>query len=164
MLAILAPVATAQLATATDRAILQGAALVLDAQIDPMRKLQVAPQLLANVDVDSPRAGLARSVEAKRAEFADHAAVYDRLAGRLDDVVVGAVQDAFRTAYLIAGALALLAAGLLVAAYRRPAIALATALAAARRSSTPSSTTARRPAAVALQDPCQDATCRRPAG
>ena len=156
VLAILAPVATAQLATATDRAILQGAALVLDAQIDPMQKLQVAPQLLANVDVDSPRAGLARSVEAKRAEFADEPAVYDRLAGRLDDVVVGAVQDAFRTAYLIAGALALLAAGLLGSAYRRPAIALATALAAATLLLYAVEHDREAPASVALQDPCQE--------
>ena len=40
VLAILAPVATAQLETTTDRAILQGAALVLDAQIDPLQKLR----------------------------------------------------------------------------------------------------------------------------
>ena len=40
--------------------------------------------------------------------------VYDRLAGRLDDVrVVAAVQDASASAYLIAGALSLLAAALL---------------------------------------------------
>ena len=66
VLAILAPVATAQLQTATERAILQGAALVLDAQIDPLQKLKLAPALLDQVDVDGPRAGLTRNVEAKR--------------------------------------------------------------------------------------------------
>ena len=154
VLAILAPVATAQLTTATDRAIFQGAALVLDAQIDPLKKLQLAPVLLDRVDVDSPRAGLARSVEDHRAEFADNAAVYDRLAGRLDDVIVVAVQDAFRTAYLIAGALALLAAALLVSAYRRPAIALAAAAAVAAFLVFVAAHDRAAPASVALQDPC----------
>jgi lysylphosphatidylglycerol synthetase-like protein (DUF2156 family) len=156
VLAILAPVATAQLATATDRAILQGTALVLDAQIDPVQKLQLAPALLDDVDVDSPRAGLARSVDAKRAEFADQPLVYDRLAGRLDDVVVAAVQDAFRTAYLIAAALALLAAVLVVSAYRKPAIALAAALAAATFVIFVVEHDREAPAPVAIQDPCQD--------
>jgi hypothetical protein len=156
VLAILAPVATAQLTSATDRAILQGTSLVLDAQIDPLQKLQLAPALLADVDVDSPRDGLTRSVNAKRAEFADNAAVYDRLAARLDDVIVVAVQDAFRSAYLISAALALLAAVLLLSAYRRPALALATALAAATFVFYAVQHDREAPAPVALQDPCQE--------
>ena len=129
VLAILAPVATAQLESATDQAILQGAALVLDAQIDPLQKLELAPALLEDVDIDSPRAALTDAVDGRRAEFADDAAVYDRLAKRLDDVVVVAVQDAFRIVYLIAAALALLAAALLISAWRRPAVLAATAIA-----------------------------------
>ena len=107
VLAILAPVATARLEAATDRAILQGASLVLDAQIDPLKKLELAPGLLDEVDVDRPRAALRDAVDARRAEFASDAAVYDRLGNRLDDVVIVAIQDAFRIAYLIAAALAL---------------------------------------------------------
>ena len=156
VLAILAPVATAKLETTTDRAILQGASLVLDAQIDPLQKLQLAPALLDDVDVDSPRAGLSRAVEQRRAEFADDAAVYDRLAGRLDDVVVVAVQDAFRTAYLIAAALALLAAALLWTAWRRPAVWLAAATAAAVVAVYVVENDTQAPAPVALQDPCQE--------
>jgi hypothetical protein len=156
VLAILAPVATAKLATTTDRAILQGASLVLDAQIDPLQKLQLAPALLQNVDVDGPRAGLTRNVDAKRAEFADDPAVYDRLAARLDDVVVVAVQDAFRIAYLIAAALALLAAVLLVSAARKPAVWLAAAAAAATFAVYAVEHDTQAPAPVVLQDPCQD--------
>ena len=130
VLAILAPVATARLEDATDRAILQGASLVLDAQIDPLKKLELAPGLLEDVDASRPRAALREAVDERRAEFASDAAVYDRLAGRLDDVVVVAIQDAFRIAYLIAAALALLAALLFVGAWRRPAVWLATAAAA----------------------------------
>jgi MFS family permease len=154
VLAILAPVATAKLASATDRAILQGASLVLDAQIDPLQKLRLAPALLDDVDVDSPRAGLRRAVERRRAEFADDAVVYDRLAGRLDDVVVVAVQDAFRTAYLIAAPLALLAVALLSTAWRRPAVWLATAAAAAAVVVYVVERNAEAPAPVVLQNPC----------
>ncbi len=114
----------------TDRAILQGAALVLDAQIDPLQKLALAPALLERRRRRPPARRAARTPSSNAArEFADDAAVYDRLAGRLDDVVVVAVQDAFRTAYLIAAALALLAAALLATAWRKPAVWLATAAA-----------------------------------
>ncbi len=47
MLAILAPVASVRLNDATDTAILQGASLILDAQLDPLKKLKLAPGLLA---------------------------------------------------------------------------------------------------------------------
>jgi len=156
VLAILAPVATAELASTTDRAILQGTSLVLDAQIDPLQKLELAPLLLAKVDVDSPRAGLSRSVAAQRLKFADNPAVYDRLAGRLDDVIVVAVQDAFRTAYLIAAGLSLLAAALLISAYRRPAIAFAAAAAVAIFLVFVVAHDRDGPAPVALEDPCQE--------
>jgi hypothetical protein len=156
VLAILAPVATSKLETTTERAILQGAALVLDAQIDPLQKLALAPALFADVDVDRPRAGLQAAVERRRPEFADDAAVYDRLAGRLDDVVVVAVRDAFRTAYLIAAALALLAAALLFTAWRRPAVWLATAAALATVAVYAVERNAQAPAPVALQDPCEE--------
>jgi hypothetical protein len=156
VLAILAPVATAKLHTTTDRAVLQGASLVLDSQIDPVLKLKLAPDLLKDVDVDSPRKGLTDAVERRRAEFATDAAVYDRLAGRLDDVVVVAVQDAFRTAYLIAAALALLAAALLATAYRKPAVWLATAAAAGTFLVYAVEHGHESPAPVALADPCQE--------
>ena len=105
--------------------------LVLDAQIDPLKKLQLAPGAARRRRRRPPaRARCSDAVDARRAEFADDAAVYDRLAGRLDDVVVGAIQDAFRIAYLIAAALALLAAALLITAWRRPAVWLAAAAAA----------------------------------
>ena len=124
VLAILAPVATAQLTDATDDGDPQGRVLVLDAQIDPLKKLELAPALLDDVDTAEPRATpRADAVEARRADFADNAAVYDRLGQRLDDVVVAAIQDAFRIAYLIAAALALLAARRCsLTAWRRPAI------------------------------------------
>jgi MFS family permease len=128
VLAILAPVATSELAGATERAILQGTALVLDAQLEPLEKLELAPDLLDGVDVGAPRAGLAAAVEEHRGEL--DPAVYDHLAARLDDVIVAAALGAFRAAYLIAAALALVAAALLARGLRRPAVWLAAAVAA----------------------------------
>ena len=156
VLAILAPVATARLEAATDRAILQGASLVLDAQIDPLKKLELAPSLLDEVDVDRPRAALQDAVDARRNEFASDAAVYDRLGNRLDDVVIAAIQDAFRIAYLIAAALALVAAVLFLGAWRRPAIWLATAAAAGCVVVYAVQAGREAPPDVVLQDPCQE--------
>jgi MFS family permease len=154
VLAILAPIATAQLNSATDEAILKGAGLVLDAQIDPLQKLELAPALLDDVDTDAPRQSLTDAVDARRADFQADAAVYDRLGQRLDDVVVDAVLDAFRTAYLIAAALALLAALTLFTAARRPAIALAAALAAGCVTVYVVQADAEAPPPVTLADPC----------
>jgi hypothetical protein len=158
VLAILAPVATAQLNAATDEAILKGASLVLDAQIDPLQKLELAPALLDDVDTDAPRQSLTDAVERRRAEFADNPDVYERLGQRLDDVVVGAVLDAFRLAYLIAAALALLAALTLSAAVRRPAIALAAALAAGCATVFIVQARTEAPPPVTLADPCRPRT------
>jgi MFS family permease len=154
VLAILAPVATARLERATDEAILKGASLVLDAQIDPLEKLELAPALLDDVDTDAPRASLTESVENRRAEFADNPDVYDRLGERLDDVVVTAVLDAFGLAYLIAAALAVLAALILVSAARRPALALAAAVAAGCAVIYAVEAGNRAPPPVTLADPC----------
>jgi Major Facilitator Superfamily len=156
VLAILAPVATARLEDATDRAILQGASLVLDAQIDPLKKLELAPGLLDEVDVDRPRDALRDAVDARRAEFAADADVYDRLGDRLDDVVIAAILDAFRIAYLIAAALALVAAALFVSAWRRPAVWLAVAASAGCAVVYAVQAGREAPPEVVLQDPCQE--------
>src|SRR4051794_6233133 len=154
VLAILAPVASARLTDATDTAILQGASLVLDAQIDPVKKLQLAPSLLDDVDESNPRGQLRTAVAARRADFAPDTAVYDRLGDRLDDVVVAAIEDAFRVSYLIAAALGLLGAALLVRAWRKPAVWLATAASAGAIVVSAVEHDADRPPPVTLQDPC----------
>jgi MFS family permease len=155
VLAILAPVASARLAHATDRAVLQGTALVLDARLPPQDKLALAPDLLKGVDAERPRAGLHAAVAARRADFAGERPEYDRLATRLDGVVVTAVQDAFRAAYLIAAALALLAAALLISRVRRPlAVVAAAAVAAAAVTVYAMESHRRAPPAVVLRDPC----------
>lgn len=156
VLAILAPVATAELERSTDRAVLEGAALVLDAQIGPLRKIELAPALLDDVDIDRPRAALQDAVDRRRVDFADDPAVYDRLAKRLDDVVVVAVKDAFQVAYLIAAALALLGGALLIRAWRRPIVLAAAALSAATVLVYAVERGNQAPPPVTIQDPCQE--------
>jgi hypothetical protein len=155
VLAILAPVATHALNTATDRAVLQGTALVLDARLPPLQKLDLAPKLLDGVQTERPRAGLRAAVARSRGEFAGEAAAYRRLAGRLDGVVVRAVQDAFRAAYLIAGALGLLGAALLVPRAVRAAVGVATVAAALVVAVYAVEHDRRAPPEVVLRDPCR---------
>jgi hypothetical protein len=156
VLAILAPVATAQLEGATDEAILRGTALVLDAQIDPLRKVELAPALLDDLEIDRPRAALSDAVDRRRAQFSGEAAIYERLAKRLDDVVVVAVQDAFRTAYLIAAVLALLAGVLLLPAWRSAAVFVSAGLALATVAAYAVERGNRAPPPVTLADPCDE--------
>ena len=66
-LAILAPVMTSSIDSALNTARLQGAALILDARIDPLKKLDIAPQLAGAVNTEQPLAGL-------RKVFRDNAA------------------------------------------------------------------------------------------
>ena len=105
--------------TATDTAILQGAALMLDAQIDPLAKLELAPGLLADVNTDRPRASLSDAVDARRADF--RTTPPSTTGSRTGSTTCSwAVHDAFRIAYLIAAALALVRRGAAgAAAWRR---------------------------------------------
>jgi MFS family permease len=109
VLIALAPLIAHRLDVVTERAQEQGVALVLDAKLPPQDKLSLAPALLGGVEAERPRAGLQQAL-------ADHGegytgaerTEYDQLAQRADDVLVAAVGDAFRIAFVLAGALALL--------------------------------------------------------
>jgi MFS family permease len=110
-LVALAPVVANQLESATQRAREQGVALVLDARLDPREKIELAPALLDGVDEQDPRDGLRRAVRAERARFSGRElAEYDRLGERADETLTTAVADAFHEAFIITGALALVAA------------------------------------------------------
>jgi len=113
-LAVLAPVLSHDLDAATQRARERGVALVLDAPFDPLEKVKLAPALLAGVESRDPRDGLRRAIAEHRGDVgADERAAYDRLGRRADETLTTAVGDAFRTAFIVTGALALLAALLL---------------------------------------------------
>jgi hypothetical protein len=86
-------------------------ALLLDAQIAPQSKLELAPALFTAVNTGQPRNTLRAAFAQYRGQFAGAEGIaYDRLAERSDATVIDAVAGAFHDAFLIAGLLAVLAA------------------------------------------------------
>ncbi|HEY6759497.1 MAG TPA: MFS transporter [Baekduia sp.] len=156
-LIVLAPIVSHDLDASTERAKERGVAVVLDAKLAPTDKLRLAPDLLAGVDEDQPRHGLRQALDAGRSTIpASDRPAYDDLARRVDDTLVLAVGEAFRTAFLVTGALALLAAAAVVPRARRT-----TALAgvAATTVALPLAYVAlhhtQAPKAVAIRNPCE---------
>jgi hypothetical protein len=156
-LLVLAPVVSAKLDDATHRARLQGVAIVLDAKLPPEDKLALAPDLLASVESQDPRGGLLAAIDSRRADFDDGDRVaFEALARRTDEVLIRAVGDAFRTAFLLTAGLALLAALVLLLGVRMPlgAVAAVTALGVAALAGAVAIERADRPEPVALASPC----------
>jgi predicted MFS family arabinose efflux permease len=116
-LLILAPVAQHELDSTLQDTRLRGAALILDARIDPGLKLDLAPQLNSNVESEDPRGSLEKVfADSRNRVDSDELPAYDELAHRVDDLLVTGVNGGFRTAFLIAAGLALLAVSLLALA------------------------------------------------
>jgi hypothetical protein len=151
-LILLAPIAAAQLDDAVSDTRVKGAALVLDARLPPLDKLSLAGTLLADIDPVDPRGELEAGLERAQVEEADRAA-FDELATRADETLVAGVQAAFAPAFAICGALALLAALVLLPRDRRVAAAGAAALVLA--GGTALARPALAPEPVTLADPCQ---------
>jgi predicted MFS family arabinose efflux permease len=154
-LVVLAPVVANDLGAATERAKERGVAVVLDAPLAPTEKLQLAPVLLAGVDEEEPRHGLREALEAGRSTIApDEHVAYDEVARRTDDTLVLAVGEAFRTAFLVTGALALLAAIAVLPRRWSPALAAAAATVVALPLAFVALHGAKAPEPVTLRDPC----------
>jgi MFS family permease len=111
----LAPVLAHDLSAATERAKLRTVALVLDARIDPVRKLELAPRIAASVRSENPLASLRSSAAQARAGVpTDERRGFDALVHGLDDAFVGAANDAFRRAFILAALFGLAAGALFV--------------------------------------------------
>jgi hypothetical protein len=120
-LLLIAPIAAAQLDGAVADVRERGAALVLDARLPPLEKLQLAGPLVADLDRVDPRDALRDSLDANAARFAGDRGQrreYARLTERADETLLAGIADAFRVAFVIAGALAL--AGALAVLPREP--------------------------------------------
>jgi Major Facilitator Superfamily len=159
-LVILAPVAAAQLDGAVSDVREQGAALMLDARLPPVEKLQLAGPLVADLDTVDPRAGLRRALDEQAPRFAgdpQQRREYARLTERADDALLRGVDSAFRVAFLIAGGLAL--AGAAAVAPRDPRARRLALGAAVVALTLPAIHLALRPAiapeAVTIADPCK---------
>jgi hypothetical protein len=112
-LLVLAPVAAAQLDGAVADTRERGAALVLDARLPPLEKIELAGPLVADLDPADARDGLRRALDAQAPRFADdpeEAREYAALTERADAMLVEGIGDAFRIPLLICGGLALLGA------------------------------------------------------
>jgi len=158
----LAPLVAGDLDAAVARSRERGVALVLDAPLSPQDKLRVGPALVAGVDAERPRAGLRAAVAGQVAAAGDDAPEIAALGARADETLVAGVGEAFRTAFLVTGALALLAAVLALGAgrggrpsrRRRPRVVLLVAAALALPVAQALLFLALSPAPPALADPC----------
>jgi MFS family permease len=120
-LVLLAPILADELRSVAQSARREGTGVLLRASIDPLTKLEIAPALLDGVDGPDPRAGLRDALTAQRdAVAADDQVAYATMAEDLDTVVVDAVVDAFRPAYLITAGLAGMAGLVLLGAGPAP--------------------------------------------
>jgi MFS family permease len=164
-LLILAPIAQNELDTTLEETRERGAAIVLDASIDPRVKIEMAPKLAEAVETEDPRGGLERVFARGRSEVdEDERAAYDQLAERADEVLVTAVNDGFSTAFLVGAGLALLAALLLVPAAlgyslvgARPALAIgALCVAGLAVGAYVFAADREQPEEVVIADPCED--------
>jgi hypothetical protein len=127
-LVLLAPVAATRIDAAVADGREQGTALVLDARLPPLEKLNLASALVGDLDPVDPRGELQASLEQARGDIdPEDRAAYDALAQRADDALVTGVQEAFAPAFAICGALALLAAVAVLPRDRRGLAAVAAA-------------------------------------
>ena len=110
-LAALAPLISSNLTSTIDTAREQGTAAVLDAQLPPEKKIEIAPDLFGGLNTDDPRGELQKEIKKAEAGLGrDEATEMANLGDRLDEVVTGAVRSAFRPTFIVTSALALLAA------------------------------------------------------
>jgi predicted MFS family arabinose efflux permease len=167
-LLVLAPIAQHEIDTTLVDTRERGAALILDASIDPAVKLEIAPRLADAVETEDPRTGLERVFAQGRHDIdEDERPAYDELAQRADDTLVAGVNDGFATAFLVGAAFALLAAAALApwTAVRRPALALGiTAAALLAPAGYALAAEQERPEPVRIADPCKDRDLPRSGG
>ena len=158
-LLLIAPVAAAQLDGAVADVRERGAALILDAKLPPLDKLELAGPRVADLDPVDPRDALRAALDAQAPRFADdpeQRREYAELTERADETLVSGIEDGFRIAFVIAGALALAGAFVVLPRESRSrtlalaATAAALALPALHAVARPEIA----PAAVAIADPC----------
>jgi MFS family permease len=156
-LLLLAPVTAAQIDDSVAETRERGAALVLDAEVGPLDKIELANAVTADLDPVDPRETLRGSLDQASGSVDDQAA-FDDLAERADQTLVTGINDAFAPAFAITGSLALLGAlaALPLGAGRAAVRALAVAAGALALSGAQAvAATAARPEPVVIADPCE---------
>ena len=123
-LVALAPVIHHDLDRAVERAKLQSVGVVLAAPIGPREKISLAPKLVAAVHTSRPLEGV--RADARRARPSvkpGERSQFDAMFRQIETTFVAAARDAFANAFLIAAALAFVAAALLIVEARAAALA-----------------------------------------
>jgi MFS family permease len=153
-LAILAPIAATRIDGAVAAVREQGTALVLDARLPPLDKVELAGAIVGDIDPVDPREQLQRSLDgaANTIDTEDRPAYAD-LSRRADEALVAGVRSAFAPAFAVCAALALLAALILMPRDRRVVVAGAAALLLAGGAYLARPSLAPEP--VAIADPCR---------
>jgi hypothetical protein len=156
-LALLAPLAAAQLDDAVAETRERGAALVLDARLPPLEKLALVGTLVGDLDPVDPRGELQSSLDGARGDVDDDdRPAYDAVARRADEALVAGVQSAFVPAFAICGALALLAALAVLPPRGRGAVAAAGIAALALAGGARLAEPALAPEPVRIASPCEE--------
>ena len=110
VLLLLAPVTSAQLDRAVDRRASAASRCCSTRKLPPLDKLALAGPLVSQLDPVDPRDGLRRALAAGARRFNDdpeQRRVYAEVRVRADEALVGGIDSAFRAAFLICGAFAL---------------------------------------------------------
>jgi hypothetical protein len=161
-LLLLAPITAAELNDSVIDTRERGAALVLDARLPPLDKIELANVVTADLDPVDPRETLRRSLDQGAASVGhdpEGAAAYADLARRADETLVAGINEAFAPAFLVTGALALLG-GLAVlpgsgARATRLSVVIAAAALALSGAQAIAAASAE-PARVVIADPCEE--------
>ena len=155
-LLVLAPLIASRLDAAIEQARQREVAVLLDARLDPLSKIDLVGNFAGGVGEDDPRADLDRSFTELSADIPDdQRAELEATKERADQTVITAVSDTFRPAFLVAGAFALGAALLLMPAHAGRRLAPVAGVALAVPLITTAVALAVRPTPVALADPCE---------
>jgi predicted MFS family arabinose efflux permease len=158
-LLVLAPLIAVRLDAAIEQAREREVAVLLDARLDPLSKVDLVGHFVGGVGEDDPRADLDRAFSELSADVPDdQRAELAATKERADQTVITAVSDTFRPAFLVAGGFALAAAVLLTPPHATRRLLPAAAVALAVPIMTAAVALAVRPAPVALADPCGSRT------
>jgi len=154
-LLVLAPLIASRLDAAIEQARQREVAVLLDAGLDPLSKIDLVGNFAGGVGEDDPRADLDRSFTELSADIPDdQRAELEATKERADQTVITAVSDTFRPAFLVAGGFALAAALLLVPGHAGRRLVPVAGVALAVPLVTTALALAVRPTPVALADPC----------
>lgn len=155
-LLVLAPLIASQLSASVEQAREREVAVLLDARVDPLSKIDLVGQLVGRVGHDDPRADIDRAFADISADVSDdQRAELERAKARADQTIVTAVSDTFRPAFLVAAAFGLAAALLLLPLHAARRLLPAAGVALALPAVSAAVALAVRPTPVALADPCE---------